>query len=335
MSFIEFLKDKFIVYIIYGISLFLIIVFLSAFHVPVPEIIIVSVMLFISFITVQLWDFFRRKNYYDRLLMYINSLDKKYLISEMQSMPNFYDGKILYEVLYESNKSMYEHIKEHIQENIEFQEFIELWVHEIKIPVSRLQLMCHNEGNTQYSMQLQYIDDYIENVLYYVRSRNAEKDYIFKEISLRRVFADVALKNREEIQLRGVKIKTENLDVCVVSDSKWLFFIINQLMGNSMKYFSAEREPEIKIFADENSDRIILHFRDNGIGIPSSDLPYIFEKSFTGENGRICAKSTGMGLYIVKNLCTKLGHDISAESVQGEYTEIIISFGKNDFHKMQ
>lgn len=335
MSFIKFLKDKFVAYVIYGLALCFNIIFLSAFNVPIPAIVIASSIIILAFIIVQLWDFFRRKNYYDRLLRCINDLDKKYLISEMQVTPNFYDGQILYEVLYEANKSMYEHIKEYSQENTEFQEYIELWVHEIKIPVSRLQLMCHNDGNTKYSVQLQCIDDYIENVLYYVRSRNAEKDYIFKEISLKRVFADVALKNREELQLRGVKIKAENLDVYVVSDSKWLFYIINQLMGNSMKYFSAERIPEITIFAEEKSDRVIFHFRDNGIGIPSSDLPYIFEKSFTGENGHIRAKSTGMGLYIVRNLCKKLGHDVSVESIQGEYTEIIISFGKNDFHKMQ
>ena len=119
-----------------------------------------------------------------------------------------------------------------------------------------------------------------------------------------------------------------------MTDSKWMQFILGQLMGNSMKYLSHEREPEIKVWAEQFDDKTVLHFRDNGIGIPKGDLPKIFEKSFTGENGHTHAKSTGMGLYIVKKLCNKLGHTVSADSVQGEYTEIIISFGKNELYSM-
>jgi hypothetical protein len=106
-------------------------------------------------------------------------------------------------------------------------------------------------------------------------------------------------------------------------------------MGNSMKYFSHEREPEIRVYAENAKEKTVLHFRDNGIGISERDLPYIFEKSFTGENGRTHARSTGMGLYIVKKLCGKLGHSVSVKSVQGKFTEFSITFGKNDFNKIQ
>ena len=101
-----------------------------------------------------------------------------------------------------------------------------------------------------------------------------------------------------------------------------------------MKYISEEREPEIHIYAEEKDDRTVLHFRDNGIGIPENDLPYIFEKSFTGENGRSHAKSTGMGLYIVKQLCDKLGHGIEASSIRGAYTEIRIIFGRDQMYEV-
>ncbi|MDE6658313.1 MAG: sensor histidine kinase, partial [Oscillospiraceae bacterium] len=282
---------------------------------------------------IELWEFFRRKNYYDKLKACLNELDKKYLISEMIESPNFYDGQILFEALQESNKSMCEHIAEYRHRNIEFREYIELWVHEIKLPVASLQLMCHNDNNLKYAEQLRRIDDDIENVLYYARSENAEKDYIIKEVSVKRVFADIAIKNREELQQRNVNLKTENLDVNIMTDSKWLAYILGQLMGNSMKYFSSEREPEIVISIDDLQNQQILHFRDNGIGIPETDLPYIFEKSFTGENGRMYAKSTGMGLYIIKKLCDKLGHCILAESEQDKFTEIMIIFGKNNFLK--
>ena len=190
--------------------------------------------------------------------------------------------------------------------------------------------MCHNDGNKKYSDKLKRIDDYIENVLYYARSKNAEKDYIIKPVSLKRVFADIAIKNREELQERNIALHTEKLDVNVMTDGKWLGFILGQLMGNGMKYDASE----IIVMAEDFPDKTVLHFRDNGIGIPESDLPYIFEKSFTGENGRTHRKSTGMGLYIVKKLCDKLGHSVSASSVQGDFTEIIITFGKNDLHEV-
>jgi hypothetical protein len=195
--------------------------------------------------------------------------------------------------------------------------------------------MCHNDGNTKYAEYLKKIDDYIENVLYYARSENAEKDYLIKEVSLKRAFADTALKNREELLGRNVSVVTENLDCNVMTDSKWLEYMLGQLMGNSMKYFSPDREPEIRVYAEDKQDKTTLHFCDNGIGIPESDLPHIFEKSFTGENGHTHAKSTGMGLYIVKKLCDKLGHGVLVKSVQGEFTEIILTFGKNNLHKPQ
>jgi hypothetical protein len=153
-------------------------------------------------------------------------------------------------------------------------------------------------------------------------------------VSLKRVFADVAIKNREALLGHNIEVSTKGLDGKVMTDGKWLEYIIGQLMGNSMKYSSDHRKREIKVYAEKFDDKTQIHFWDNGIGIPRSDLPYVFEKSFTGENGRKRAKSTGMGLYIVKRLCDKLGHRIFIDSVQGEYTDIVISFGKNDLYKL-
>jgi signal transduction histidine kinase len=118
-----------------------------------------------------------------------------------------------------------------------------------------------------------------------------------------------------------------------MTDGKWLGYILGQLISNSLKYFSDTREPEIHISAADEQDCVKLCFCDNGIGIPAADLPRIFDKSFTGENGRTSAKSTGMGLYIVKNLCEKLGHRIEVSSEFGVYTEFIITFAKNDYYK--
>ncbi len=289
MRFKDYIRDRFGAILITLVSWFILMLFFRAFRVRMYISSAATCVLFIAGITRLLWDYFRRKSFYDSKL------------SE------------------------------------DFREYIELWVHEIKLPVASLLLMSHNDGESgnKYSEQLKRIDDYIENVLYYARSENAEKDYIIKEVSLKRIFGNIAVKNREELLQRNVGIFTEGLDRTVMTDAKWLEYILGQLLGNSMKYIAEGREPEIHISAEENGDRTVLHFRDNGIGIPASDLPYIFEKSYTGENGRTRSRSTGMGLYIVKSLCDRLGHTVSADSVKGEYTDIMISFGKNEYITMQ
>ena len=122
-------------------------------------------------------------------------------------------------------------------------------------------------------------------------------------------------------------------DVC--TDSKWLEFILNQIISNSIKYRDEKKTDGsvIKIYVIKNDKSTVLNIYDNGIGIPAADLPRVFDKSFTGENGHAYPKATGMGMYIVKNLCEKLGHKITIESVKGEYTLVSIEFFKNDFYK--
>lgn len=331
MKLTEFIKDRFTAYLIFVLTWVLMLIFLFTFHVQTEAVVIASVLLWIGRCIAEAWEFLRKKQFYDKLLHDLSELDQKYLLSEMIGEPEFREGRILSEVMRETNKSMCEQIGLHRRANSDFREYIELWVHEIKLPVASLQLMCHNDGNVKYAEQLKRIDDYIENVLYYARSRNAEKDYLIKPVSLKRVFTDTAIRNREELQQRGISLSTEKLDAEVMTDAKWLGFMFGQLMNNSMKYGA----DAITVTAEDTPEATVLRFRDNGIGIPESDLPCIFEKSFTGENGRMHSKSTGMGLYIVRQLCEKLGHSVAAESVQGEYTEIIMTFGKNDLHDVR
>lgn len=329
MRLTDFLRDRLPAYLIFAITWTLVVTLLFTFHVSTEAVIIVSALVLLGIIITEAWGFLRKMNYYNRLNSDLAQLDQKYLLSEMLEEPEFLDGRILYSAICEADKSMCEHIAEYRRDSADFREYIELWVHEIKLPVAGLQLMCHNDNNTRYYEQLRRIDEYIENVLYYARSGSAEKDYIIKNNSLKRIYADIAVRNREELQERGISLHTSNLDVNIMTDGKWLDFILGQLMSNSIKYDAKD----ITVTAEELSDRIIVRFRDNGIGIPESDIPYIFEKSFTGENGRTHTKSTGMGLYIVKKLCDRLGHSVSVLSEQGKFTEIVLTFGKNEFYK--
>ncbi len=334
MKFRDYLKDTAVSICISLCTYLMMLFFMCSFRVNRDMILILSILFFTGFICRILWEYFRKQNFYTSLSDGINQLDKKYLISEIIDEPGFLEGKIVHEALYESGKSMAEYIDSYRRNSEELQEYIELWVHEIKLPVAGLLLMSHNDENgAKYEKLLQKTDSYIENVLYYARSENSAKDYIIKPVVPGSVFRNIAVRNRNELQSMDVSIFTEGLDKSVTSDEKWLEFIINQLLSNSMKYFSDSRSPELKIYTEETDDSIVLHFRDNGIGIPASDIPYVFDKSYTGENGRTHSRSTGMGLYIAKKLCSRLGHKISVQSVRGEFTDIMITFGKNEHVK--
>lgn len=337
MKLIDFIRDRYFVYISCTLAFAVMLIFMGAFHIQIQLMVIVSIIFWLLTIINETWEFLRKKSFYDNLLGKLDSLDKKYLISEMMESPRFYEEQLLYEIMHQTNKSMYEYAAEYRRNASDFREFIEMWVHEIKLPVSSLLLMAHNnksEFSGKALEQLRRIDGYTDTVLYYARSENAEKDYLINDVSLKRTVSNIAVKNREALLLRDVSLHTEGLDVNVLTDGKWLEFILGQLFANSLKFFPEGHQAEIKISAEDFPDRTVLRFRDNGIGIPESDVPYIFEKSFTGENGRSGAGSTGMGLYIVKNLCSRLGHEISVNSIKGEFTEFTITFAKNDFYKI-
>lgn len=337
MTFRNYLKDHIALILMNGIILLMILIFLRAFRVEVSAVFVVGCLYVAAMILSLLWDFIRKKKFYDHLINSMQELDKKYLVSEMISSPGFYEGEIWTEVLADCDKSMAERVAEYRRQNQLFREYIETWVHEAKIPIASMRLMCHNHPDLDARMiaQLKQLDDDINNVLFYARSENAQKDYIIKETSLKKVFHEVAMNNRVILQLMDAEIAPRNLDILVMTDEKWLEFMLGQIISNSIKYCDAERKLKLEIWAEEISDKVMLHFRDNGIGIPASDLPRVFDKTFTGENGRKGAASTGMGLYIVRNLCDKLGHGINISSRESEYTEVTLTFSRNDFYKMR
>lgn len=337
MKYSEYLRDKSYAISVSAAAMVIALIFMKAFKVSSQMITAAVIIFVIAFFAITIPEYLKKKIFYERTESSLNDLDQKYLIAEMIEKPDFYDGKKLYDILVQTDKSMCENVSEHRRKYSDFREFIEMWVHEIKLPLSSLTLMVHNnrnEADDRYAEQLRKIDSYIDTVLYYSRSGSSEKDYIIKTISLKKTVYDIIRKYREDILLHNVSLNVDIPDISAVTDSKWLEFITGQIIANSLKYISPDRDPEISVYAERSDRKTRLVIRDNGIGISAADLPYIFDKSFTGENGRNGARSTGMGLYICRKLCEKLGHSIEAESVQNEYTQITISFAENDFYTM-
>lgn len=337
MSLKKYILDKIFPLIFSWLGFIIVILILNAFKVDnTLKLAVTIIFLIVSFF--DFWyDYIRKNKFYKKLWKTLDSLDQKYLILEMLTKPSFYEGEIFYQALYEINKSMLENVKEYYLSITDFKEYVEMWIHEVKIPIASLTLLSHNNQNEvdkRYLEQLRKLDNYIDQILYYVRSENAERDYLIKEISLREIIKNVALKNQADLLENNVKLSVQVSDEKVLSDSKWLEFILNQIINNSIKYKKNSKEASIEIEVKEAKDKTYLMIQDNGIGILESDIKRVFDKSFTGENGRVRAKSTGMGLYIAKKLCDKLGHKITIESEFQKYTKVTIIFSKNNFYKI-
>lgn len=333
MKLLDFLKDKFL-YIAAYICVTLVtasaLILLNPVGGPALSL-TVCVLYTIGTAVPLVVEYVVKKDFFDELLRIFDSLDRKNLIAEVIMPPSYREGMILYDIIKRSNKSMLEEINRYKQLQEEYREYIELWVHEVKTPISSSRLITQNnrsEATESISEELDKIEAYVEQALFYSRSNTVEKDYVIKETNLQKVCFDVLKKSSRQFIQNRISVTAEGLDITVYSDEKWLQFIISQILTNSVKY-ADKPDAFVKISAKEGENSVILSIADNGAGIPAVELPRIFEKGFTGTNGRGDKRSTGIGLYICKKLCLKLGLGISAESIQGDGTTINIAIPKN------
>ena len=330
MKLSTYLKDKLYAFIIFIIYIIILILFLIALKLSSSIIIFITVFSIVIFFVILFFDYFRKRKFYSELLDKLNTLDKKYLLIEMLLEPNFLEGKILYDVLDEVNKNEHDLISKLKNKQEDFKEYIELWIHEVKLPLASLTLINRKDKNTL--RELKRIEDDVEQILYYVRCENANNDYLIKEWNLDTIIKNVALRNKDDLLALGIDFKVDNCNLKVLTDSKWLEFIINQIVSNSIKY-KKDKDSIIEITGEDSDDFVTITIYDNGKGISKSDLPRVFSKTFTGNNGRVnSSKSTGMGLYLCKELCNKLGHKIEIDSKVNEYTKVIIKIYKKDFY---
>lgn len=335
MNIKEYIKDKSFHLSMFVLMIGIIFLFMLVFQISQTYIIfLISIIVFFSII-IFIYDYLRQVSFYQYYLQQLEQLDQKYLICEMIKKPRFLHGKILYQSLYDINKSMNERINDLSFQVDDFKDYIEMWIHEVKIPLSHLILIMHNhksEMSPQVLEQVRILENQVNLVLYYVRCENAQNDYLIKSSSLLKIVNHVIVKNKDYFIYHKLKLSLKDLNYDVYTDSKWLEFIVNQIINNSFQYSGHKDDSLIEISACQKDHHIILSIYDNGIGISSSDLPRVFEKSFTGDNGRFQKKSTGMGLYICYQLCQRLGHQLIIESKQNEYTKVSIVFCLNDYY---
>jgi len=201
-------------------------------------------------------------------------------------------------------------------------EYYTLWAHQIKTPIAAMRLLIQtdfSENAHELSLELFKIEQYVETLLQYLRLESMSSDLLFTEYGIEDIVKQAVRKYARMFISRGVSLRLAETSLSAVTDEKWLCFVIEQLLSNALKYTS---EGEISIYAEGNS----LIIEDTGVGIAPEDLPRIFERGFTGYNGRMDKKSTGIGLYLVRRILTKLGHTIEVESEVGVGTRMRIIF---------
>ncbi len=339
MSLKDFIKDKVLIttLLLFGITT------IEIFLIPYPYgnfiKIYIPIIIFTLYLIGLTIEYCTKRSFYKNISKTLDELNEKYLITEIIKSPYFTEGKILKNFLDEIDKSMTENVNKYKYMQEDYKEYIELWIHEIKLPIAASKMIIENNKNEitkSIDEELNKVENYIEQALFYARSNTVEKDYYIKKVKLKDIVNESIKKNKNVLIHEKITINIHDLELEVNTDNKWIVFILNQIIQNSIKYRKKDTNLEIEMYAKQGKENVILYIKDNGIGIKKGEITRVFEKGFTGTNGRLVGKkSTGIGLYLCKNLCNKLGIMIELNSIQNEGTEIRLVFPQSSYIDMK
>lgn len=207
----------------------------------------------------------------------------------------------------------------------ELTDYYTMWVHQIKTPIAAMRMLLQEEGNQEGLSELFKIEQYVEMVMGYLRTEDISSDMRFDNCELDGIIREQIHKFAGVFVRKRLALEYERTDAVVLTDGKWLGFVIGQLLSNSLKY---TKKGKISISYRKESET--LSVEDTGIGVMPEDLPRVFERGFTGYNGRGESASTGIGLYLCAKIMRKLGHQISMESEPGKGTRVLLGLGRED-----
>lgn len=278
-------------------------------------------------------DYATGRDFFKSLSMLANSKDPLHEIEQVKASSNPQEA-LMYSAL--ENYSVYARsaLNNARISNMQYQEFIETWVHEIKTPLSALELIVQNNPNeTSFRIQkeLARLSMYIDQALYVARVGSLEKDFSVQVESVQDLIRRT-LKSRKSFLIESqVSITLPKDDVCVMCDAKWIVFMLGQILDNAFKFADRTKPGLELVFACERThtkahDVVKLSITDNGIGIADSDITRVFDKGFVGENGRVSTnqKSTGLGLYLIKQMAHKMDIDVFIDSKLGKFTTLTL-----------
>ena len=341
MKLMPFLKDKFMFLILHVICMGALSAFLRLTGYGSTG---VTLILIFWTVILALWLFItyrERKRYFDEIDKILAEVDQRYLLGELLPYSCRLEDRLYNKMMHLSNKSVIEKIRKIEDAQRDYREYIESWVHEIKTPITGIALICENrrrheavtqENLREISLENQKIENCVDKVLYYARMENVYKDFLIQKTDLQKTAEEVLAKNRLLLIRHQVRAEVCCEDM-VYTDGKWISFILNQMIGNSVKYRS--ESPVFLIYTEREKDGVRLTIEDNGVGILPEELSRIFEKGFTGSNGRSHKQATGIGLYLCKRLCERLEIGLSAQSQPGRGTKMTLDFPVSNYIKRE
>ena len=329
MSFAKFFKDALLPVAVWTCGVLLSCFVLTVAGAPVSIVVVAVGVSFIFGMLGIVIEYARRRRFLRQLERAAEELESPAWVQEMVQCPTHAEGELEYEVLRRVGKAACDEVAEGRRQTDDYRDYIESWVHEAKLPLAAAHLILENLDGSEDDLsrvddlarELARVERYIDQALYYARSEVVERDYLIRRWDLKTLVTGAIKANAREL------IAAHVAPVCE--------FILGQLIQNSIKY---AREDGAKIvfsgaLLDEGlaSERIELTVADNGCGVCAADLPRVFEKGFTGDNGRTTKRATGIGLYLVARLCSKMGIDVTAASEPGEGFVVTFAFSTNKF----
>ena len=249
-------------------------------------------------------------------------------IKENSNMEDNYIDKEIKSII-EEKKEEVDSLRNELEE---INDYMTNWIHEVKIPISVLQMIgkrinevdSSREISKQINSQVSRIDKLVEQAMYSSRAGNYNSDFLINEVDLGQVVKEVIKKNKYQFIYNKIDLQVSEINKTILTDKKWITHIIELILDNAIKY--SDVGGKIEVYLKENKKGCELHIKDYGMGIVPQDIDRVFDKGFTGENGRKRTKSTGMGLYISKKILNKLSHDINVISTYGEFCDVYITF---------
>ena len=327
MTLREFLADGLERIMAWLICIVLSAMFLAATGTQTGVILILFIVLLLAFGIMELVCFVRQRIRLRELEAIMDQLDQKYLFAEcVPGAKTLYERR-LFELMHRAGRAMIGAVSDAQAAQREYREYVEGWVHEIKTTITAAGLICRNADNEtrrRFMQELGQIEAYVERTLFYARAESPEKDFVIRQVQLSELAAEAIDRHRALLMQSGVRVETLGLERWVFTDDKWAVFILGQLLQNAARY--RKRDPVVTLRADLVEKQVHLTVEDNGIGIPAHELSRVFDRGFTGSNGRSRGGSTGMGLYLCRRLADSLGLGLWLISEEGEGTAVTLVF---------
>lgn len=308
---------------LFGIFIILFILVFALYRLPIQAVGYAFILCFFFGSIIVVPDYISSYRKHIRLQMLTG---ESFMITENLPQPDSYLEQDYQELIWQMHNLQKQLTGEMTKKHEDLAEYFTIWVHQIKTPIAAMRLLLQDEDATRQNQELQdelqRIEQYVEMVLTYLRLASDSTDYLFKKYDLDKIIKRAIKKYSSQFIRKKIRLDYQSLDYQVLTDEKWLLFVLEQLLSNALKY-----TPAGTISITLNAPGLLC-IRDTGYGIASEDIARIFENGYTGYNGRRDRKSSGIGLYLCRRILKQLGHPITITSEIGKGTAVFIDLNK-------